>query len=146
MTISFKTGDVLNETGVIVHGCNAQGVMGSGIALAVKNRFPAAYEAYKHQDTLQLGQIIVVKIDDDKYIINAITQEYFGKDENKRYVSYDAIDIAFKSINQWMLKNSLFDLKFPAIGAGFGNGNWAIIESIIESNIDEKIEKTLFVL
>ena len=36
--IQYKKGDLLSVTkGIIAHGCNAQGVMGSGVALQIKN-------------------------------------------------------------------------------------------------------------
>lgn len=37
MTILFKTGNILDvREGIIVHGCNLKGVMGSGLALQIK--------------------------------------------------------------------------------------------------------------
>ena len=39
MKIIYKQGDLLEaEEVVIVHGCNAQGVVGSGVALAIRNK------------------------------------------------------------------------------------------------------------
>ena len=84
-------GNVLDVAkGIIVHGCNAQGVMGSGIALEIKNRFPNVFDAYrkhyiKNNNSLTLGEIIPAKVADDKWIVNAITQKFFGKDKSVRY-------------------------------------------------------------
>lgn len=47
MKLNVKQGDLLAvNTGCIIHGCNAQGVMGAGVALAFKNKYPAAYTRY----------------------------------------------------------------------------------------------------
>ena len=41
-------GDItLESSGLIIQGVNCQGAMGSGIALAIKNRWPEVYDAYK---------------------------------------------------------------------------------------------------
>ena len=39
MKFEYKTGDLLAvPSGHIVHGCNAQGAMGAGVALAIRNK------------------------------------------------------------------------------------------------------------
>ena len=46
--IEYKNGDLLNVTeGIILHGCNGQGVMGAGVAKAIKMKYPEAFTAYK---------------------------------------------------------------------------------------------------
>ena len=48
MQIEYRTGDLLEAAEpVIVHGCNAQGSMGAGVARAIRDRYPAAYAAYR---------------------------------------------------------------------------------------------------
>lgn len=45
--IEYKKGNLLDVTkGIIMHGCNCQGVMGSGVALAVKRKYPLAFDRY----------------------------------------------------------------------------------------------------
>ena len=42
------TGNVLDSNAdVIIHQVNCQGVMGSGVAKQVKDRYPVVYEMYK---------------------------------------------------------------------------------------------------
>jgi hypothetical protein len=59
MKIIYKQGDLLDcIEKVIVHGCNAQGVMGSGVALAIRKKYPDAARAYfdmKDKGRMQLG-------------------------------------------------------------------------------------------
>ena len=47
MKIEYRQGDLF-QTDVrhIVHGCNAQGVMGKGVAKLVKELYPKAYNEY----------------------------------------------------------------------------------------------------
>jgi O-acetyl-ADP-ribose deacetylase (regulator of RNase III) len=157
--MKIEYGNVLDiDEGVIIHGCNAMGVMGSGIALEIKNRFPTVYEAYMRTYAAQgnmfyMGQLIPVEVAPGKWIINAITQKTAGRDPDIRYVSYDAVATAFKSTRQFIeqalptydvLGTTPKKLYFPLIGAGLGNGNWDVIAAIIESEIPDTIEKTLY--
>ena len=94
-----------HQTNIIVHGCNAQGVMGSGVALAVKQRWPGAYEEYKkYVNNIGVGKPellgLVIPYSDTKnkiLVANAITQLNFGKD-GRKYVSYQAVYLAFNTI------------------------------------------------
>ena len=81
--MEYINGDITNETsGLIIHGCNAQGRMGSGVALAIKKKWPIVYTMYKKAPTgrNQLGKAQFIRIDDDLAIANLWTQEYFGND------------------------------------------------------------------
>jgi O-acetyl-ADP-ribose deacetylase (regulator of RNase III) len=145
MALIYKQGDLLNAPEpIIVHGCNAKGVMGSGVAKAIRAKWPKAYSDYKYvYDTegLTLGNIVWSIIDDEgdvKYIANAITQLNYGR-ANKRYVSYDGIESVFRKIRNEVesIAASTPDgppyVGIPRIGAGLANGDWEIIADIIDS-------------
>lgn len=133
------------KAGHIVHGCNAQGVMGSGVALAVKNTYPQAFKDYYaqyEQETLLLGVAYPTTVKPGLVIWNAVTQNLYGN--GSRLVSYDAIQTCFEQIN-WHIKeggldNSAFtgpaEIHIPLIGAARGGGNWEIIREIIEQTMD----------
>ena len=94
--ISCKIGNVLDvKSGIIVHGCNCQGVMGSGIAREIKERFPIVFETY-HSRPLRMGEIIPVQLSETKWIVNAMTQYGFG--HGKRQVDYDAVANVFEKV------------------------------------------------
>jgi len=141
-------GNVLDftENAVMIHGCNCQGVMGSGVALAVREKYPDVYNIYvehcsKHYDFL-LGGIQPITIRPDYMIINAFTQNLFGT--TQRQVDYEAIYECFEQTNIWMNRLSeVRTLYFPKIGAGLGGGNWEIIKTIIEQTVDQKFNPTL---
>jgi len=148
MKIEYRKGDLFQtDIKTIVHGCNAQGVMGSGVAKIVRDDFPKAYERYvkeyKLHNHLNLGSIITVPCD-DKIIVNAITQEYFGRD-GERYVSYDAIDDVMKKLNTFNDVYGITEIAMPQIGAGLGGGSWEVIEAIIENRLD-KVKPIVYTL
>jgi len=146
LKIVTKVGNLLHvPAGHIVHGCNAQGVMGSGVALGVKQTWPGAFHSYvQHYQThgLVLGVVYPYVQDENLVIWNAITQDGFGGDV--RNTSYDAIQTCFEQIN-WHIKeggveNAAFtqpaEIHIPMIGAARGGGNWEIIREIIEQTVE----------
>lgn len=143
--ISCKIGNVLDvKSGIIVHGCNCQGVMGSGIAREIKERFPIVFETY-HSRPLRMGKIIPVQLSETKWIVNAMTQYGFG--HGKRQVDYDAVANVFEKVVE--LAKTLpvqLPILFPKIGAGLGGGDWEIIAKIIDRTVPKEFEKQLYVL
>jgi O-acetyl-ADP-ribose deacetylase (regulator of RNase III) len=147
--IEYVDGNICSvKEGIIIHGCNCLGVMGSGVAYALHKKFPEIYAEYRTLclDNLEkpeklLGRICVVKPKDttNLYVINAFTQTNYGKD-NRKYVSYDAIDKSFFNIMNWKKVNEPnLTIHFPMIGSGLGGGSWKVIETIINNRLgDEK--------
>lgn len=135
MKIRYEIGNVCNATQTaIAHGCNAQGVMGSGVARAIREKWPNVYEVYhlRYQTFgLSLGEIIPVRTIDDKLVLNCITQDRYGRD-HARYVDYAAVEKVFETINSKVLDWEVAEVAMPKIGAGLGGGDWDVISEIIE--------------
>ena len=142
-----RLGDLLTAThGIIVHGCNAQGVMNSGVAKAIRARYPGAFTAYRRaydaavaagQRQLTVGEVIWYEVPADQrpgpaplWIANAITQAFYGRTPGHRYVDYHGLHQAFEDVGararQWGLP-----VHYPRVGAGLGGGDWGTIESLI---------------
>lgn len=132
--IRYVTGDLLGANQkVIVHGCNNRGVMGSGVARQIREKWPNVYEVYhlKHKVFgLALGDIIPVATLDGRVVVNAVTQDGFGSD-GKRYVDYGAIQRCFETLNDKVSNWEVDEIAMPRIGAGLGGGDWEVIEEII---------------
>lgn len=134
MKIEYVKGDIFKtEHKYILHGCNAQGVMGAGIAKAIKDTYPYAFTEYSsiHKERgLALGETQFVRCR-DKTVINAIIQQYYGRSK-VRYVSYDAVSIVMATVEETLYGETI---AMPMIGAGLGGGDWNVISSIIESEL-----------
>lgn len=141
----IEFGDLLErcsvlQRGIIVHGCNAQGVMGSGIAVQVKQRWLDCFKKYSDfiaNTPSPLGQVCFYSVPDREKLMvaNAITQDNFGRTGSK-YVSYKAVYNCFKEVANIAEREDL-PVHYPLIGAGLGGGDWAIISDIIESIMAE---------
>ena len=142
-------GDLTAETkGLIIHGVNCQGAMGSGVALAIKNRWPEVYDAYKShpQGKSQLGQVQFVSISDGLYVANCWTQEFYGGD-GKIYADKASVRIALFKAFSFCDEYGL-ELKTPKIASGLAGLDWdkdvrPLFEQIATVFPDVKV--TLFV-
>lgn len=140
--IQYVVGDLLKAPEpVIVHGCNAQGVMGSGVALAIRDAFPTVYRRYnnvieKHKNTTDPvipGDVIFAYVK-GKVFANCITQKFYGR-QKLQYVDYNAIRECMKRIDKLCCEERYTAVAMPKIGAGLGGGNWQVISEIIQETM-----------
>lgn len=153
MQIEYRTGNMFEgPEHVLIHGCNAKGVMGSGVAKTVRDDYPVAYDTYRDaflQHGLRLGTVIWANCPDRqvgdrliraKRIGNAITQADFGRDPGRVYVDYEAIRAVIRTVEvdvRWSQMSRdpewhIHAVAMPLIGAGLANGHWPTIAKIIE--------------
>lgn len=130
------------EQGVIVHQVNCQGKMNSGVAKAIREKWPHVFEEFETQYQekknniwlgTNLGNIQVVEITPPwLYVVNLYGQQEYGYD-GKRYTSYAAWEKALP-----ILRDHVGNIKptpqvyFPyQIGCCRGGGNFAVITGMI---------------
>ena len=137
--IEYRRGDLFNDYDkslktILVHGCNAQGAMGSGVARIFREMYPAAHDKYVNdiRSGLKLGGLSIYQQSDQLYLVSAITQDFYGRD-SKRYVSYDAVNDVFLKVYGMASYYGYQQIVFPKIGAGLGGGDWEILEKCIIS-------------
>ena len=116
MEIIYKNGNLLDaQTTVIGHQVNCQGVMGSGVAKQIRDKWPLIFSNYqvKCQSPISpLGDVLIVKVSDNQYIANIFGQYNYGTN-GERYTSYDALDIAFSRLKYTMVENNFKSLAIP---------------------------------
>ena len=143
MIYDIENSDITKVTsGIVVHGCNAQGVMGSGVAKQLRAKYPTIFEDYlndlhtmSEKKIPALGQVVYSDIPGNASltIANAITQEFYGRD-GKKYVSYDALDLAMARVASFARnENEIIHIPY-LIGAGLGGGTAEIIIEIIRAH------------
>jgi O-acetyl-ADP-ribose deacetylase (regulator of RNase III) len=152
-------GDILNNVsdGIILQSVNAQGVMGSGFAKAIRNKWPVVWKEYSEwcqpnptlmESRSRLGLSLIIEVEVDKlFVANIIGQQFFYKPgdlKSTRYTSYDAIDTALKDLSI-VLDGCDISIHFPLIGAGLGGGHWPVIKEIINHRL-RSFDLTLWLL
>jgi len=142
MKIEYIKGNILDtDCMLIAHGCNAQGVMGSGVAKVIRGKWPRVYYVYRSRfETigLKMGEIIPVYLNSKKWVINCITQKFYGRDPDITYVDYEAVKMCMIDINKKFAKEKGYtSIAMPKIGAGLGGGDWNRISEIIETQLTD---------
>lgn len=117
---------IYGEIPAIMHQCNCQGVMGSGLAKQIKTRMPEAYTAYmlgghrigEYSNALSAGCMV----------FNLYGQDRYGLD--KRHTNYAAL---FLSIARVLHKFDYTKYGIPnQIGCGLGGGNWLYVQETLQ--------------
>lgn len=129
------TGNLLDSScDYICHQVNCQGVMGSGVAKAIREKWPNVYTEYLTYINMcfgtPLGSIFSVPINGGRQeVINMFSQFRYGYD-GSRYTSYDAFCNCLNAIARDVPKDK--SIAFPyKIGSDRGGGSWNIIYAMI---------------
>ena len=122
---------------VIVHGCNCQCVMGAGIAKSIKAAFAEAYAADLRTikgDSAKLGTITfatVCRAGRRFSVANAYTQYHWRG--RAVLADYGAIRSAMSAVKSTFTGKRI---GYPLIGAGLAVGDWQMIATIIEQELE----------
>lgn len=137
--MKYIKGNLLNaDVEALVNTVNTVGVMGKGIALLFKNRFPQNYKLYKEackNKTFEIGQVLVVKEGDllsQKIIINFPTKKHWKGNSKYEYIDSGLISLK-NAINEYGIKS----IAIPPLGCGNGGLDWRIVKNKIQSELEE---------
>ena len=171
MEIQEINGNLLDsECIVLAHQVNCMGVMGSGVARAIKDRWIDVYLEYlRGVQTLDhncLGGCLIVRAEENKFVANIFGQYYYNgyfKDPEQymkqevwkrpeidaagnpiRFTNYEALYTGLMRLKTEMTNYNVNSVAFPyEFGAKRGGGNWEIILCMIREifkNTNIKIE------
>lgn len=131
-------GDIFDSNAnAILHQVNCMGVMGSGVAKQVKEKYPLVYENYKsYCDSYGANGVFntvqICPIGDDKHIVNLFSQLRFGYD-GKCYTDYKALKSCLKRVNEYFAGRTV---AIPYLmGCHRGGGDWNVVSKIIEDTL-----------
>lgn len=136
--LKYVKGDLLEaKEDFICHQVNCMGVMGSGVAKQIADKWPKVKCMYRklcslfppEARSILLGRIQAVQINETQQVINIFGQCDYGRDRKRVYTDYDALEQAFFSIRR-RNKSYAFPYRF---GCGLANGDWTIVRSLIEN-------------
>ena len=157
MSIIVMNGDLLDAPErVICHQVNCQGRMRSGVAAAIRQKWPEVYESYLDYIELMktrynfdndglLGLVDFVPVgngDDIKTICNMFAQEDYGYDK-QMYTSYDAFWRCLYRINSVIMPGEPIAMPYK-IGCGLGGANWEVIQTMIKEVLGDNRDVILY--
>jgi O-acetyl-ADP-ribose deacetylase (regulator of RNase III) len=146
--MEFKTGDILESRAeALVNTVNCVGVMGRGIALQFKNKFPAnfkAYEAACERGEVQPGRMFVYStgwVTGPRYIINFPTKRHWrGKSR------IEDIEAGLAALRREIEERKIRSIAIPPLGAGLGGLDWKQVRPQIERELRslDDVQVTVF--
>lgn len=148
--ITIVKGNILDaKEDIICQQVNCRGMMGSGLAKQIVNKYPEIYAPYKKysRTTLiadQLGSVFYVKTSDGKIIANLFGQIDYGID--KQYTDYEALNKALQTLRADIISDGSmnYSIAIPyGIGCGLGGGEWLVVSDIIE-RVFEGLDVTIY--
>lgn len=156
--LEYKVGDILSEdVEAIVNTVNCVGIMGRGLALQYKNKYPQNFKEYEiacKKEEVKPGRMFVYQtgqLTNPKYIINFPTKRHW-KGKSK----IEDIESGLDDLTQVIQKLHIKSIAIPPLGSGLGGLEWHLVKQKIEaklSNIncqiliyeplEQKIEKNI---
>lgn len=126
---------ILEKRGIILQQVNCMGVMGTGIALAIRTKWPIVFKEYasfcrgKRSSDL-LGEFQLVQVENDVWVGNCFGQEFYGR--THRHTDYDALQeslIKFRVLIHPHLEEQ--PIWYPKMGCSNAGGDWTIVNKIL---------------
>lgn len=151
MTITFRKGDMFSEpVGALVNTVNCVGVMGKGVALEFKKRWPANFRAYRDlcdAKGLKPGQMFVFDTKElfasegPRYLVNFPTKAHWRSKSKMEYIE-DGLDALADVIREY----GITSIAIPPLGCGNGGLDWADVKPLIEAKLSplEDVDIVLF--
>ncbi len=128
--ITYLEGDIFNSPAqVIVNAVNTVGVMGKGIALAFKNRYPKMFEVYREaceKKKFQMGKLMLCHAP-DHLILLFPTKENWRNPSKLEYIE-KGLD---RFVKNYAEKN-ISSIAFPKLGCGNGELDWENVKPLME--------------
>ena len=139
--IRYVKDDITNSNcDIICHQVNCQGAMNSGVAKAIREKWPEVYVNYKFwcdredykANLLGEAQAVLISDSPKRYVGNLYAQYNYGYN-GERYTNYEAFYNAIEQLANQITDVPKATIAFPyKIGCVRGGANWKIIRAMIE--------------
>jgi len=138
MTIEIKQGDLLKaDVDAIVNTVNCVGVMGKGIALQFKQKWPENFKAYERackREEVVPGKMFIYDsggLVRPHFIINFPTKKHWRGKSKLEYVTHGLDDLA-NQIERLGIKS----IAVPPLGCGNGGLDWNVVHQLIVEKLE----------
>lgn len=135
--MKFIKGNIFDsDVEALVNTVNTVGIMGKGIALQFKERFPENYKLYAQAcaiNEVQIGKMLITptnRMINPKWIINFPTKRHWRYKSNYNYIE-EGLDDLEKQLSVLEIKS----IAIPPLGAGHGDLQWRKVRALIISKM-----------
>ncbi|MCE5231239.1 macro domain-containing protein [bacterium] len=134
MAIKILDGDILSSTcQTLVNTVNCVGVMGAGLALGFKRRYPDMYREYRsmcQSGGMKIGTLWIYRMK-DRWVLNFPTKQHWRGKSKEEY-----LHAGLKSFMDIYLSEGIESIAFPLLGAGLGGLNPGRSQEIMMSYLE----------
>jgi len=144
--IEYVSGDLLSSRAdALVNAVNCVGVMGRGIALQFKRKYPENFSAYEEackRGEVRPGFVFVYKnpSDSPRFILNFPTKRHWR--DNSRI---EDIRLGLADLVRVVKETGIASVAIPPLGSGLGGLSWAAVRPLIETACKELDRVRVFV-
>ncbi len=131
--ITFHNGDIFaSDAQALVNPVNCVGVMGSGLALAFKQRYRENFSAYVEacgRGQVVLGRMFITRcpsLFSERYIINFPTKDHWRMPSR-----LCDIETGLQDLRRVILRLTLRSIAIPALGCGRGSLAWDDVRPLL---------------
>jgi O-acetyl-ADP-ribose deacetylase (regulator of RNase III) len=128
--LTYIKGDLFSSPAqVLVNTVNTVGVMGKGIALEFKNRYPDMYNVYQKlcdEKKMDIGKLMLWK-EDAKWILLFPTKKHWRSPSKLSYIEngLEKFLLSYESLG-------IESIAFPRLGCGNGGLEWDDVRQLME--------------
>ena len=145
------SGDILNdEFNFICQQVNCKGVMGAGLALKIRSKYPFVFTEYANvckTEPNPLGHVLFSHASglNAQTIVSMFAQDGYGRDKN--YTDYKAFQHCLDVLaDQLEMYSANWTVAFPyKIGCGLAGGDWKIIKLMLE-DFAQKVKQQVYIV
>lgn len=131
-------GDLLTSgADILCHQTNYVGVMGAGIAYAIKTKLLTQEQYTEYQQYCQLhgaaalGSVQFIHLSNGQYVANVFSQDDFYSKRKDTITDYSAMEKALIEVDKFALANRLTVAIPGYMGCGIAGGDWEKVRHII---------------
>lgn len=124
-----------HDADIRVNTVNCVGVMGAGIALEFKRRYPAMFADYQRacrRGEIQPGKLHIWEGPGGTRIINFPTKQHWRESSRYEYIA-----AGLQSLRRYLLQQGSVRVTLPALGCGHGGLDWNRVSKMIEDHLGD---------
>lgn len=138
--IRYVSGDLLkSQASLIAHGVAPNDNFGQGLALALRENWPALYKDFRHYCQSQhpkAGECWVWAGANGQRIANLLTQEAaYGHGERPGKATIANVNHALRALHKYVEREKITTIALPRIATGVGGLDWKDIKPLIEQQL-----------
>ncbi len=146
--VRFEQGNLLEaDAEALVNTVNTVGVMGKGIALMFKERFPENFRAYAaacKSGEVQLGRMFVTEnkqLDGPRWIVNFPTKDHW-----RSRTRLEWIESGIEDLVHFIADHGIRSIAVPPLGCGNGGLDWQNVKPLLEAALTdiEGLDATIY--